>query len=714
MPAEELIRRLRARLGGLLLLAALLLGGGAAVVLSLPRAYLAEAVVAPSETTGIATSALLSAAPGAGLLPDGRPAGNFAIYLGALRSAGAAEMLAAQTTLLQDLTARRADGAGGWLRRALGLRIAADLDDLRTWLERSLSVTQALGGVTWTLAIAASRPGRRARRRCAGLHAFAEDKVRADLGATARRRIAALEARLAREPDLYIRQSLYELLAQQQRAGVVVAADEAVAARLVQAPVVEIRPSLPNRPLLLLLLLVAAPLAACAVMAGGRAATRRAAPAAAGGGGVSAAASLAGISAAVLQLAGALKTAPPLSALPFDLTLVALALLLPSVTMLAATRSWRVSPAVALPAASALLLALWLVVAGAWSPSRAVLAHKLPEVALLGPVLLAAGLLVGAEAAARRAFCRTTLAIGLALAAAILLGRRDRLAALGPGGCRDGQDPPPAGGPRPCHGGGARGHAGGGGALRERRAAAAGGGRAPRARRAVPRRADGDGRAVPRHRGGARALPPAFRPAWRGAGLERPGRVRCRHRHGAAPAAPGPRGGAAHPGAAGRRSRGARGAAAPLGRGPGLGGRGLALRPRHRRLHHRAGFGERRGLYPHNHALETLAEAGLPGLLLWIGAYAGAAVAMLRLAPRVAPGRAARIAALVLPVGLTVMVSTDPRQPHGLVRPRPRAQPRRRGAAAGAGARSRPCIAASASAPWILRRRCCCWRCSRR
>jgi hypothetical protein len=277
MPAEELIRRLRARLGGLLLLAALLLGGGAATVLSLPRAYLAEAVVAPSETTGIATSALLSAAPGAGLLPDGRPAGNFAIYLGALRSAGAAEMLAAQTTLLQDLTARRAEGAGGWLRRALDLRMEADLDDLRTWLERSLSVTQTLGGVTWTLALA--HPDRDAAldalRR---LHAFAEAKVRADLEAMARRRIAALEARLAREPDLYVRQSLYELLAQQQRAGVVVAADEAVAARLVQAPVVEIRPSLPNRPLLLLLLLVAAPLAACAVMAAGvllRAAPRR-------------------------------------------------------------------------------------------------------------------------------------------------------------------------------------------------------------------------------------------------------------------------------------------------------------------------------------------------------------------------------------------------------------------------------------------------------
>ncbi len=141
-------------------------------------------------------------------------------------------------------------------------------DALRGCQEREQSVTQTLGAVTWTIAL--SHPDRAlaldALRR---LHAFAETKVRADLAEMARRRVAALEARLAREPDLYIRQSLYELLAQQQRAGVVVAADEAVAARLVQAPVVEMRPSLPNRPLLLLLLLVASPMAALAIVAAG-------------------------------------------------------------------------------------------------------------------------------------------------------------------------------------------------------------------------------------------------------------------------------------------------------------------------------------------------------------------------------------------------------------------------------------------------------------
>jgi O-antigen ligase len=72
-----------------------------------------------------------------------------------------------------------------------------------------------------------------------------------------------------------------------------------------------------------------------------------------------------------------------------------------------------------------------------------------------------------------------------------------------------------------------------------------------------------------------------------------------------------------------------------------------------------AGFGERRGMYPHNHALEALAEGGLPGLGLWLAAFGGGVLLALRMAPRVAPGRAARVAALTLPVALTVMVSTD-------------------------------------------------------
>lgn len=268
MPIEDLLaglwaRRLRVALTTLLLFAA-----GAAVVLLWPRSYVAEAVVAPAETTGIATSSLLSPATPIGGLFDPRPTGNFAVYLGALRSAEAATMLAAETDILARLTARRAAWPMGELRALFDARGAADLDDLRSWLERSLAVTQTLGAVTWTLALA--HPDRDAALAALRhLHAFAEAKVRADLEMMARRRVRALEDRLNREPDLYIRQSLYELLAQSQRAGVVAAADEAVAARLVSAPSVGIRPALPNRPLLIALLLVAAPLAALGLAACG-------------------------------------------------------------------------------------------------------------------------------------------------------------------------------------------------------------------------------------------------------------------------------------------------------------------------------------------------------------------------------------------------------------------------------------------------------------
>lgn len=266
MPLDLLVAGLWRRALRVVMLAVLLFAAGGAAILYWPRAYLAEMVLAPAETTGIATSSLLSTTPVMGGLFDPRPTGNFAIYLGALRSAEAAAMLASETDLLAYLRARRAQGPMGAVRAVFDLTRLTDLDDARAWLERELAVTQTPGAVTWTVALA--HPDRAAAldmlRR---LHAFAEGKVRADLGEMARRRILALEARLSREPDMYVRQSLYELLAQQQRAGVVVAADEAVAARLVSAPMVEHRASRPNRMLLLLLLMVAAPMAACAIIA---------------------------------------------------------------------------------------------------------------------------------------------------------------------------------------------------------------------------------------------------------------------------------------------------------------------------------------------------------------------------------------------------------------------------------------------------------------
>ncbi|MFT8247261.1 O-antigen ligase family protein, partial [Roseomonas sp. BN140053] len=88
------------------------------------------------------------------------------------------------------------------------------------------------------------------------------------------------------------------------------------------------------------------------------------------------------------------------------------------------------------------------------------------------------------------------------------------------------------------------------------------------------------------------------------------------------------------------------GEAAPLGLGTG----GFTLA---------AGLGERRGLYPHNHALEALAEGGLPGLALWLGAFGGGALLLLGQLRAVGPERAGRLVALVLPVSIGAMVSTD-------------------------------------------------------
>lgn len=264
MPLELLLWGIWTRRWRVVLATLLLYGALAGILFQMPRRHVAQAVVAPAETTSIATSTLLSPVPlfGGGLLDD-RPTGNFAVYLDALRAPEAAAMLARDTGLLEHLAARRAAPPFGWLRQQLGLRMEADLDDAQDWLDRNFAATQNIATVTVTLTLA--HPDRAAALDALQrLHALAEAKVRGDLADLARRRIAAIEARLAVERDLYLRNALYELLGQQQRGALVVAADEAVAARLVSAPMVEQRPSLPNRPLLLLLFAVAAPLAVLA------------------------------------------------------------------------------------------------------------------------------------------------------------------------------------------------------------------------------------------------------------------------------------------------------------------------------------------------------------------------------------------------------------------------------------------------------------------
>ncbi|WP_040614038.1 hypothetical protein [Teichococcus cervicalis] len=267
MPLDQLLRGVwRLRLW-LALACLALLAGGAALVLSWPRAYVAQAVVAPAETTGLAASNLIAAnvlTPGS--LLDNRPSGNFAVYLAALRSPEAVALLLARTRLVEDLAARRQEGPLAPLRALLARLLQEeeapppDADDVQRWLERSLAVTQSLASLTWTLEL--THPRRAAAQEIlALLHGFAEARVRDELLAMIRRRIVTLEGRLAVERDVYLRTPLFELLSQHQRAALVLAAEDTVAARLVSGPSVELRPSVPNRPLLLALLLLAVPLA---------------------------------------------------------------------------------------------------------------------------------------------------------------------------------------------------------------------------------------------------------------------------------------------------------------------------------------------------------------------------------------------------------------------------------------------------------------------
>lgn len=259
MALEALLRGLWRQRWGILLSCGLLYILAALLVWNWPRSYVAAAIVAPSETTGIATSSLLT--PSAFLQPsllDQRPGGNFAVYLAALRAPEAAAALSRETTLLAQIEERRGSLPLGPVRRWLGLRMVADTDDALSFLERSFAATPSLTSVTWTLELV-HRDRASALDMLQRLHGLAEARVRETLAELAGRRIQALEARLRVEPDLFLRNSLFELLAQQQRAALVVAADEAAAARLVSVPMVEIRPSVPNRPLLLVLLAIVIP-----------------------------------------------------------------------------------------------------------------------------------------------------------------------------------------------------------------------------------------------------------------------------------------------------------------------------------------------------------------------------------------------------------------------------------------------------------------------
>ena len=369
-----------------------------------------------------------------------------------------------------------------------------------------------------------------------------------------------------------------------------------------------------------------------------------------------------GLLAAALQFAGALKSLPGIAALPVDLTLLAALLLLPSLGLLLLARDWTVAPAVALPLLAAALLQAWLVLAGGWSASRLVLAEKLPQLVLLAPAMLLAGMLAGADHPTLRRLSAAVVGIGLLVGAATAWGVLTGGVVLGGA---VGQDPAKlrvqyqlAGLAIACAAG-----------LAAVRVAEARGLR--RLAWAAATLALGVAVLVP---GGRAALlglllGAAGAPAlllWldgrRGAALgwlamiggaglaglavllALPGLdlgLRTLQRLLGDPATATP----ARMILWGEALRWA-GAAAPWGIGTG----GFTLA---------AGSGDDRALHPHNHALEVLAEGGLPGLVLWLLAFGGGVALAIRQAPRVAPGRAARIAALTLPVALTAMVSTD-------------------------------------------------------
>ena len=369
---------------------------------------------------------------------------------------------------------------------------------------------------------------------------------------------------------------------------------------------------------------------------------------------------LAGMAAAALQLAGALKSAPQLAALPFDLTLAAAALLVPTLLWLLASRRWQVLPAAAIPLTAAGGLLLWMVIAGTWSSSHEVLEQKLLDAVLLGPVMLLAGMAVGADAASRRWLSEISLLIGPFVALGIAWGLATGNVVLG-------------------------GQVGATEATRVQyqlaglaiaSAAALAALRATEARSwrrlpwivltvalAVGALLPG-GRAALLSLGATVMLAPMAR-QW---SAGHPG------------AALAWAGGVALVGAAALaillgdpdRAQGLRtlerftgegiaasarpvlwaaaldwaGDAAPLGLGTGG-------------FNRAAGFGERRGMYPHNHALEALAEGGPIGLLLWLGAFGGGIAVLLGRLRSLAPDRSGRLVALVLPVAMSAMVSTD-------------------------------------------------------
>ncbi len=352
---------------------------------------------------------------------------------------------------------------------------------------------------------------------------------------------------------------------------------------------------------------------------------------------------IAGALAALLQTAGALKSLLPL---PFDLSLVAAMLLAPPLLLLGCGRRWWLSPALGWPLLGVALLWFWLLLSACWSTSHEVLAEMLPQLLLLGPLLLLAGMAAGADAGARHGLAGMSLLLGLLVLLLLLV-------------------PAAAPAPRLQY------------QLTGLAMAAAAGLAAVRVvqdgRLLAPlwlllSLALGFGVLLPGGRaalvalGLAMVLLPALSLLLRrqrglallwllaSAGCGALALLLLSMLDLALPSLQrfAPDGAGATPARLQLWAAALHwaGAAAPLGLG--LGGFPIA-----------AGHGDDRHLHGHNHALEALAEAGLPGLLFWLMAFGGAALLAWRQGPRLPPARVTAIAALVLPVALSAMVSTD-------------------------------------------------------
>lgn len=368
---------------------------------------------------------------------------------------------------------------------------------------------------------------------------------------------------------------------------------------------------------------------------------------------------MAGLAAAAMHFAGALKSTPALAALPFDVTLLAALGLLALLPLLLAGRRWVLAPGLGLPLAACGALWAWWVLAATWSPWNEGVADRLPEIVVIGPMMVVAGLVVGADPAARRVFCDAVIGVGLFVGASVAWGLATDAVVLGG---QVGADPARvrvqyqvAGLAIACAAG-----------LAALRATAAIGWRrilwfGALAALAVAVLLPG-GRAAFLALGLTVALAPAAR--WVLRGRAGPALLWLAAAPVCAAAALGVL--LLDPERAGdlatlerlTRDTGGVDSARDIlwaeawrwGGFSGLGPGGFPVA---------AGVGQDRGLHPHNHAIEALVEGGAVGLLLWCAAFGGAAVFGLSRLTRVEPDRAAAILALTLPLALTAMVSTD-------------------------------------------------------